>query len=502
MEETMTAAELAALVTEDEAATAAAQPMFIGGEWVEARDGARLDVVDPGTGKVFATVPDAGEADVDAAVAAARATFDGGPWSQLTPRDRSRLLQRLADGLRANAGEIARLESRDNGKPLPLAEWDVEETAFLFEYYGGWATKLEGRIPPLSVNALSLVLDEPVGVAALVTPWNFPILMAAQKLAPALAAGCACVHKPAEQTPLSALALARVAEEVEVPAGTLNVVTGRGEGAGAALVESPGVDKISFTGSVPVGRSIMHSAAETFKRITLELGGKGPSIVYADADLEPTIDGVCKAVFLNQGQVCGSTSRVFLQREIYDDVLAGVEQRVRDLRPGYGQDADVTLGPLVSAEHRARVDGYIEVGREEGATVAFEGERPGEERLRDGFFARPTVFTGVSPEMRIAREEIFGPVMSVFSFDDPDDAIAAANDIEYGLTAAVWTTDVAKGIATARALESGTVWINDALQAPSEGIWGGVKNSGIGRELGPWGLDAYLEKKQVYVNLD
>jgi acyl-CoA reductase-like NAD-dependent aldehyde dehydrogenase len=497
----MTDAELATLV-EGEQTDAVAQRMFVGGAWVEAGNGASIEVVDPGTGQVFATVPDADTEDVDHAVAAARATFDGGPWSRLTPRDRSRLLQRIADRLRLDAEAIAKLESRDNGKPLPLAEWDVGETAFLFEYYAGWATKLEGRMPPLSVNALSLVIDQPVGVAALITPWNFPILMAAQKLAPALAAGCACVHKPAEQTPLSALALARIAEEVEMPAGALNVLTGRGETTGAALVEAPGVDKISFTGSVAVGRSIMHSAAETFKRLTLELGGKGPSIVYADADLETTIDGVCKAVFLNQGQVCGSTSRVFLQGDIYDDVLAGVEQRVKALRPGYGLDPEVTLGPLVSDEHRNRVNGYIEYGREDGATLAFEGARPDDERLQGGFFASPTVFTGVTGEMRIAREEIFGPVMSVFSFDDPAEAIAAANDVEYGLTASVWTTDLTKGINTAKALESGTVWINDALQAPSEGIWGGVKNSGVGRELGPWGIEAYLEKKQVYVNLD
>jgi acyl-CoA reductase-like NAD-dependent aldehyde dehydrogenase len=497
----MTSVDLSSLVA-TETAAAVDQPMYVDGSWIEAADGARIDVVDPGTGEVFATVPDAGEADVDRAVAAARATFDAGPWSKLTPRDRSRLLQRIADRLRLDAGTIARLESRDNGKPLPLAEWDVEETAFLFEYYAGWTTKLLGQMPPLSVNALSMVVDEPVGVAALVTPWNFPILMAAQKVAPALAAGCACIHKPAEQTPLTALALARVAEEVELPAGALNVLTGRGESTGAALIESPGVDKISFTGSVPVGRSIMRSAAETFKRITLELGGKGPSIVYDDADLEPTIDGVCKAVFLNQGQVCGSTSRVFLQKRIYDDVLAGIEKRVEELRPGYGLDPEVTLGPLVSDEHRARVNGYIENGREDGATVAFQGRQPAEERLRNGFFATPTVFTGVTGEMRIAREEIFGPVMSVFAFDDPDDAIAGANEVEYGLTAAVWTTDLTKGINTARALEAGTVWVNDALQAPSEGIWGGVKNSGIGRELGPWGLEAYLEKKQVYVNLD
>jgi acyl-CoA reductase-like NAD-dependent aldehyde dehydrogenase len=484
------------------AAEASHQPMFVDGAWVDAADGARLAVVDPGTGEEFATVPAGAAADIDAAVAAARSAFDGGAWSRVDPRDRARLLQRLADHLRAEAPAIARLESRDNGKPLPLAEWDVEETAFLFEYYGGWTTKLMGEMPPLGAGAVSMVVDEPVGVAGLITPWNFPILMAGQKVAPALAAGCACVLKPAEQTPMTALALARAAEAVELPRGALNVVTGKGDPAGAALVDSPGIDKISFTGSVPVGRAIMRRAADTFKRLTLELGGKGPSIVFADADLERAVDGVCKAVFLNQGQVCGSTSRVFLQREIHDEVVARVGERVAALSPGHGLDDGVTLGPLVSAEHRDRVESYVGFGREEGATVAAEGARPTEDRLRGGFFTSPTVFTGVSQQMRIAREEIFGPVLAVLSFDDPAAAIAAANDVEYGLTAAVWTADVAKGIRAARALQAGTVWVNDALQAPSEGIWGGVKSSGVGRELGPWGLEAYLEKKQVYVRLD
>jgi len=477
------------------------QAMYLDGEWVEARDGATLDVIDPGTGAVFATVPDAGAADIDAAVAAARRSFDGGDWSRVGTRDRARLLQRISDVLRRDATEIARLESRDNGKPLALAEWDVEETAFLFEYYAGWITKLMGQMPPVGEQALSMVVDEPVGVAGLITPWNFPILMAAQKIAPALAAGCSCVHKPAEQTPLTALAIARAAEEVGLPAGALNVVTGRGTTAGAALVDSPDVDKISFTGSVEVGRQILRKSADTFTRVTLELGGKGPSIVFADADLEATIDGVAKAVFLNQGQVCGSTSRVFLEQGIYDDALAGIQERVGGLRPGYGLDADTTLGPLVSREHWERVTGYVGVGRDGGATVAAQGELPGEERLSGGYFAQPTVFTDVTNDMRIAQEEIFGPVMAVMPFDDPDEVVTRANDVQYGLTAAVWTRDLTKGIRVARALRSGTVWVNDALQAPSEGIWGGFKSSGVGRELGPWGVEAYLEKKQIYVNL-
>jgi acyl-CoA reductase-like NAD-dependent aldehyde dehydrogenase len=472
--------------------------MYVGGEWVEARDGARLDVIDPGTGEVFATVPDAGAADVASAVAAARAAFDGGAWSRLAPRDRATLLLRIADVLRRDADAIAELESRDNGKPLALAQWDVGEAAFLFEYYAGWVTKLMGDVPPLGDDALSLVLNEPVGVAALITPWNFPILMAAQKIAPALAAGCAAVHKPAEQTPLTALAVARAAEEVGLPAGALNVVTGQGA-TGAALVDSPGVDKISFTGSVEVGREIMRKAADSFKRVTLELGGKGPSIVFADADFEAAMDGVAKAVFLNQGQVCGSTSRVFLDPAIYDDALEAIAARVEELRPGHGLDAGVTLGPLVSAEQHARVSRYVGFGEEDGARIAVQGAVPSDPRLSGGYFAPPTVFVDVRNDMRIAQEEIFGPVMAVMPFSA--DVVAQANDVAYGLTASVWSRDITKAIRTARAVRAGTVWINDALQAPSEGMWGGFKHSGIGRELGPWGLEAYLEKKQIYVSL-
>jgi acyl-CoA reductase-like NAD-dependent aldehyde dehydrogenase len=472
--------------------------MYVGGEWVQARDGTRLDVIDPGTGEVFATVPDAGRQDVEAAVAAARAAFDGGTWSRVGPRDRSRLLQRMADVLRRDAYAIAELESRDNGKPLALAQWDVSEAAFLFEYYAGWVTKLMGDIPPLGEDALSLVLNEPVGVAALITPWNFPILMAAQKIAPALAAGCAAVHKPAEQTPLTALAVARAAEEVGLPAGALNVITGAGA-TGAALVDSPGVDKISFTGSVEVGREIMRKAADGFKRVTLELGGKGPGIVFADADFEAAMDGVAKAVFLNQGQVCGSTSRIFLEAAIYDDALAAIAARVQALRPGYGLDEGVTLGPLVSAEQQARVARYVGFGEADGARIAIQGSLPSEERLAGGFFAPPTVFVDVRNDMRIAQEEIFGPVMAVLPFSE--DVVAQANDVSYGLTASVWSRDITKAIRTARAVRAGTVWVNDALQAPSEGMWGGFKHSGIGRELGPWGLEAYLEKKQIYVSL-
>lgn len=475
--------------------------MFICGEWVEAADGGRLDAVDPGTGRVIATVPDAAIADADRAVASACAAFVGGVWSRMDARSRSRRLFEIADELRSGRERMAQIEVRDNGKPLSQALWDVDESAFLFEYYAGWVTKLAGQIPPVGNGALSMVQGEPVGVAALVTPWNFPLLMAAQKVAPALAAGCTCVLKPAEQTSLSALELARIVEQVELPDGVFNVLTGVGPRAGAALVGSPGVDKISFTGSVEVGRLIHKQASEAMQRITLELGGKSASIVFADADFDAAVEGVSRAVFMNQGQVCGSCSRVFVHDSIYDAVIEAIGERVAALQPGHGLDPKTTLGPLISLEQRERVDRYVAYGLEEGATIAAAGSLPDEPVLADGYFVRPTVFVDVQNEMRIAQEEIFGPVMAVMRFSDVDDVVRRANATQYGLAGSVWTRDLAKALGVARRLRTGTVWVNDALQAPSEGMWGGFKSSGVGRELGPWGLDEYLEKKHIYVRL-
>jgi acyl-CoA reductase-like NAD-dependent aldehyde dehydrogenase len=474
---------------------------YIGGAWSDALDGRTLNVHDPATGAVIATVPDSSRADAERAVAAARAAFDGGEWTRLSARDRGALLARLAGILRRDTDEIARIEVMDNGKSLADARGDVAEAAFLFEYYAGWTTKIAGEIPPVGNAAISLVRSEPVGVAALITPWNFPILMAAQKAAPALAAGCACILKPAEQTPLTALKLARAAEEAGLPPGALNVITGYGPTAGAALVESDGVDKVSFTGSRQVGRQIGATASGLLKRVTLELGGKSASVVFPDADLSRTVPGIMAAAFFNQGQVCGACSRVFLHEEIYDAVLEQINSRVSEIRLGPGSDPGSTLGPLISAEQLSRVAGYVDAGLAEGGEIAVQSALPADPALAGGYFFAPTVFVDVEAGAKIAQEEIFGPVMAVMRFSDTQDVIKRVNDTDYGLAGSVWTQNINTAFEVANGVRSGTVWVNDALKAPSEGMWGGVKGSGVGRELGRLGLDAYLEKKQIYISL-
>lgn len=476
--------------------------MYIDGRWVEAADGDTFDTVDPATGEVLATVPRARAEDAGRAVVAARRAFDDGTWGMaVAERDRARILLRVAELVRQQAEELARLEVRDCGKPIADARADIDEVAFMFEYYGGWATKISGDIPPVGPDAMSLVVKEPVGVCGLIVPWNYPMLMAAQKVAPALAAGCTVVLKPAEQTPLTALRMAAIAEEAGLPAGVLNVLTGFGPEAGAPLLTHPAVDKISFTGSRDVGVLIQRSCADQLKRVTLELGGKSPNIVYADADLASAVPGTCSGVFGNQGEVCSAGSRVFVERAIYDDVLAAMIAEAADIRLGSGLDPSTTMGPLVSAEQLDRVRGYIDVGVGEGANLVFQGQGPTDPALANGYFVPPVIFEATSNDLRIAREEIFGPVMTVIPFVDLDEVVRLANDTEYGLAAAIWTRDISRALRTAKAVRAGVVWINDSQPAPSEALWGGYKQSGIGRELGPYALDAYLETKQIYVNL-
>ncbi len=475
--------------------------MFIDGRWVHAQDGATLDTLDPATGLVLATVPAAGPADIDLAVRAARRASDDGTWgSAVSERERSRILLRMAELVREQRIELAELEVRDCGKPIGDAYGDVDEVAFMFEYYAGWATKISGDIPPVGPDAMSLIVKEPVGVCGLIVPWNYPMMMAAQKMAPALAAGCTVILKPAEQTPLTALRLARIAELAGVPAGVVNVVTGVGNRAGEALLTHPMVDKISFTGSKVVGQHIQRTCADQLKRVTLELGGKSPNIVFADADLTTAIPGTCNGVFGNQGEVCSAGSRVFVQASIYDDVMQQMTDFAAAIKLGSGLNPTTTMGPLVSAVQRDRVQGYVDIGRTE-ARLAFEGQRPTDPALSGGYFVPPTIFEATSNQLRIAREEIFGPVMTVIPFTTIDQVIALANDTEYGLAAALWTRDISRALRTARAIRAGVVWINDSQPAPSETMWGGYKQSGIGRELGPYALDAYLESKHIYINL-
>jgi len=474
---------------------------YIDGKWVDAADGERFDVFNPATGEVVATAPNSKKADAERAIDAARRTFDEGAWwPRTSERERGRILLRAAEIVRREHERLAELESLDSGKPIGEAREDIAEVAFMFEYYGGWATKIDGEIPPVGPDAISLVVKEPVGVAACITPWNYPMMMATQKVAPALAAGCTVILKPPEQTPVTGLEIPKIMEEAGLPTGVLHVLTGFGETAGAPLVESPRVDKVGFTGSREVGKIIMKSGADTLKRVTLELGGKSPNIVFADADFDSAIEGSCNGIFWNQGEICSAGSRVFVEKSIYDDAVSAMSERARQVRLGSPLDEDTTMGPLVSEEQKERVERYIEIGERE-AKLAVMGERPSDPKLANGYFVPPAIFVDVTNDARIAREEIFGPVMSVIPFKDIDEVVRLSNDNDYGLAAAVWTNDIKKAINTARALRAGIVWINDSQPAPTEMPWGGYKQSGIGRELGKDGVEDYLEKKSIYINL-
>ena len=476
---------------------------YIDGEFSAAATGAAFDVLNPATREVIARAPASDGADVDRAVRAARRAFDLDGWPLTPARDRGTILFALAAHLKAHARRYAEIETLNNGKPIAESEGDVGDAAFCFEYYGGLATKIRGDVLTIPDEALSLVLREPLGVAGQIVPWNYPLMMAVQKIAPALAAGCTVVLKPAEQTPLSIAALAEAFGEAGVPKGVVNVVHGMGESAGAPLVAHPGVDKIAFTGSTEVGRFIMREAAATLKRVSLELGGKSPNIFFADADFEAAVDGALFGVFINQGEVCSAGSRVLVQRPIYRKLLDAMVEQAKTIRLGPGIDPQTKMGPLVSEEQHRRVLRYLETGRRE-AKVAIGGglpERP-PAGAENGFFVAPTIFYDADNSATIAREEIFGPVMTVIPFDDEDEALRIANDTHYGLAAAVWTRDIFKALRTVRRLRAGIVWVNHMQPSPVEAPWGGMKQSGFGRELGPWGLDEYLETKQVYINLD
>ncbi|MEH7503885.1 aldehyde dehydrogenase family protein [Neobacillus drentensis] len=470
--------------------------LYINGEFVESQSQKTFDTYNPATGEVLACVFEAGPADIDLAVKAARKAFDEGPWSKMSASSRSRLMYKLADLMEENSEELAQLETLDNGKPIrETSNADIPLAVEHMRYYAGWCTKIVGQTIPVNGPFLNYTRHEAVGVVGQIIPWNFPLLMAMWKLGAALATGCTVVLKPAEQTPLSALYLAELIQEAGFPAGVVNIVPGFGETAGQPLVDHPLVDKIAFTGSTEVGKLIMANASKTLKRVTLELGGKSPNIILPDADLTKAIPGALNGVMFNQGQVCCAGSRVFIQKKQFDNVVADMASHAKKIKQGAGIHADTEIGPLVSAEQQNRVLGYIEKGLNEGAQLVAGGDRPQEQ----GYFVSPTIFADVRDEMTIAKEEIFGPVISAMPYDDLDELINRANNSEYGLAAGVWTRDIANGHYIANKLRAGTVWVNcyNAFDAASP--FGGYKQSGIGREMGSYALQNYTEVKSVWI---
>jgi phenylacetaldehyde dehydrogenase len=478
--------------------------MLIDGEWVQARHGRTLEVYDPSRGDVIDHVPAGDAEDVDRAVIAARRAFEDSNWSRLTASERGRIIWRIGDLILEHADELAEIESLDNGKPVTVARAaDVPLAADLFHYMAGFATKIHGQTFPISVPYApgaqfhSYTLKEPVGVVGQIIPWNFPLLMAAWKLGPALATGCTVVLKPAEQTPLSALRLAELMLEADLPAGVVNVITGFGETAGAAIAAHPGIDKVAFTGSTEVGKLIVKAAANDLKRVTLELGGKSPNVVFADADLETAIAGAANAIFFNHGQCCCAGSRLYIEHRAYDDVLSGVAARAEQIKVGPGLDWDTEMGPLVSAEQLERVTGYLEAGEREGVRTVTGGRQLGDR----GYFVAPTVLDGAAPGNKVFDEEIFGPVVTAIPFKDPEEVAPAANETVYGLAAGIWTNDLTKAHRLIPQLHAGTVWVNTYNIFDAALPFGGYKQSGWGREMGEEVIHEYTETKAVCIGL-
>lgn len=474
--------------------------LYINGEYVRAINEKTFDVIDPASEEIIAQISEAQTEDVDNAVRAARKAFDDGEWTKMKADTRSHLIYKLADLLEENREELAQLESLDNGKPYKIALTDdVDGSIQHFRYYAGFATKIQGKTTQVSPDYVNYTVHEPVGVIGQIIPWNFPLLMAAWKLGSALAVGCTVVIKPASETPLSLLYMAKLFKEAGFPDGVVNITPGSGRVAGEAIVTHPLVDKVSFTGSTGVGKDVMKKAADQIKGVTLELGGKSPTIILEDADLTEAIEGAFNGTMYNHGQNCSACTRVYVHRTHYNQVVQALAERVSTLKLGAGMDEETDMGPLVSEKQKQTVLGYIEQGKREGARLVAGGERT----FDTGYFVEPTIFADVTDDMTIAREEIFGPVMSVFVFDTVEEVIRRANDSDYGLAASVWTENIKTGHYIANKLQAGTVWINDVGLEWETMPFGGYKQSGIGREMGgEYGLENYTEVKSIYVNIE
>jgi betaine-aldehyde dehydrogenase len=471
--------------------------LFINGEWVLPVQGATLPVIDPATEEVFHHIPAADADDADLAVKAARAAFDDGPWPRMSGAERATYLRAMAGAIRARLPELARMEVRDNGKPLPEAEWDLSDAAGCFDFYADLAEQLDGEVEEIKLadgRFTAKAVREPLGVAAAMVPWNYPLLMASWKVAPALAAGCTMILKPAETTSLTALELGAIARQVGLPPGVLNILSGKGSVVGHALVDHPGVDKLAFTGSGPVGSRIMTGAARDIKRVSLELGGKSPFVVFGDSDLEKAVEWIMFGIFWNQGQVCSATSRVLVEASLYPRLLARLVEEAGKIRIGNGLEPGTLLGPLVNRAQYEDVLRHIARAVEQGATLRCGGKAEG---FAKGFYVAPTVLTDMPLDSDAWVEEIFGPVVCIRPFESEEEAIRLANDSRFGLAAAVMSADEARAERVAAAFRAGIVWINCSQPTFTEAPWGGYKQSGIGRELGRWGLDNYLETKQI-----
>ncbi|WP_437181948.1 betaine-aldehyde dehydrogenase [Salirhabdus salicampi] len=477
--------------------------MFINGEWVDSLTKETRQIINPFNQEVIAKVPEGNREDAKVAIEAARKAFDQGDWANTPANERGKIVYKIAQLIERDKAELAKLETLDTGKTLIESEADMDDIAEVFRYFAGLADKDGGEVIDSPIpNSDSIIVREPVGVCGQITPWNYPLLQAAWKIAPALAAGNTIVIKPSEITPLTTIKVTELMEEAGVPAGVANLVLGTGATVGAELSESNDVDLISFTGGIETGKKIMQAASNNVKNIALELGGKNPNLVFADADFETAVDQALNAVFFHAGQVCSAGARLLVEDSIHDEFVEALVERTKKIKLGNGLDASTQSGPLISAEHRAKVEKYVELGKEEGATLAVGGSRPEEDELQNGFFYLPTIFTNCTADMRIIQEEVFGPVLTVERFQSEEEVVSLANDTIYGLAGAVWTTDGLKAKRVASQLRMGTVWINDFHPYFAQAPWGGYKQSGIGRELGKPGLEEYTETKHIFTNLD